>query len=113
MTSKPYKDILLGIGEAGSTRQAITKKQLQEMPVMIPITIEEQERIAVELDECIKETQRLEAIYKQKLANLAELKQSILQQAFTGELTGDAVAEEAGSKAADDTTAVMEQMELL
>jgi type I restriction enzyme S subunit len=35
------------------------------------------------------ETQRLEAIYRQKLAALNELKQSILQKAFTGELTAD------------------------
>ncbi|MBW2186331.1 MAG: restriction endonuclease subunit S [Deltaproteobacteria bacterium] len=33
------------------------------------------------------ETQRLEAIYQQKLESLAELKQSILQKAFAGELT--------------------------
>jgi type I restriction enzyme, S subunit len=35
------------------------------------------------------ETQRLESIYRQKLAALTELKQSILQKAFTGELTAD------------------------
>ena len=33
------------------------------------------------------ETKRLEAIYQQKLDSLAELKQSILQKAFAGELT--------------------------
>jgi type I restriction enzyme, S subunit len=35
------------------------------------------------------ETQRLEAIYRQKLTALNELKQSILHKAFTGELTAD------------------------
>ncbi|HEY9844865.1 MAG TPA: hypothetical protein V6D03_01580 [Candidatus Caenarcaniphilales bacterium] len=35
------------------------------------------------------ETQRLEGIYQQKLAALKKLKQSILQKAFTGELTVD------------------------
>ncbi|WP_228043669.1 restriction endonuclease subunit S [Dolichospermum sp. LEGE 00246] len=34
-------------------------------------------------------TQRLENIYRQKIAALKELKQSILQKAFTGELTAD------------------------
>ena len=33
---------------------------------------------------------KLEAIYQQKLAALAELKQSLLQKAFTGELTAEA-----------------------
>ena len=34
-------------------------------------------------------TQHLEVIYQQKLAALNELKQSILQKAFTGKLTAD------------------------
>jgi type I restriction enzyme S subunit len=33
------------------------------------------------------ETQKLETIYRQKLAALNELRQSILQKAFTGQLT--------------------------
>lgn len=33
------------------------------------------------------ETKRLEAIYQQKLNDLEELKKSILQKAFNGELT--------------------------
>jgi type I restriction enzyme, S subunit len=31
--------------------------------------------------------QKLEAIYQQKLLNLEELKKSVLQKAFSGELT--------------------------
>jgi type I restriction enzyme, S subunit len=50
----------------------------------------DQQRIIVEhLNQLASETQRLEAIYRQKLAALTELKQSILQKAFTGELTAD------------------------
>ncbi|EHQ51276.1 restriction modification system DNA specificity domain-containing protein [Ectothiorhodospira sp. PHS-1] len=37
----------------------------------------------------IEETQRLESIYQQKLTSLAELKQSLLQKTFSGELTTD------------------------
>jgi type I restriction enzyme S subunit len=33
------------------------------------------------------ETKKLEAIYRQKLLNLEELKKSVLQKAFAGELT--------------------------
>jgi hypothetical protein len=36
-----------------------------------------------------EETQRLETIYRQKITALKKLKQSILQKAFTGELTAD------------------------
>ena len=39
----------------------------------------------------MERTQRLESIYQKKLTALAELKQSILQKAFTGELTSEVV----------------------
>jgi type I restriction enzyme S subunit len=39
------------------------------------------------LDAIAIEASRLETIYTQKLANLDELKQSLLQKAFTGQLT--------------------------
>ncbi len=44
------------------------------------------------------ETRRLETIYQRKLAALAELKQSILEKAFSGELTAtpDTALAEAG-----------------
>lgn len=87
LTSKTYKDALLKIGEAGSTRQAITKKQLEDLVVSFPRQPEEQKNIVEKLDQIANETQRLEAIYEQKLKDLAELKQSLLQKAFSGELT--------------------------
>lgn len=52
-------------------------------------TFVEQKAIVANIDELAIETQRLETIYRQKLAALNELKQSILQKAFTGELTAD------------------------
>jgi len=90
MTSKPYKDIFLGIGDdGGSTRQAITKKQLQELNIAIPKDIDEQDSITVKLNQLQSKTQRLERIYKRKLELLSELKQSILHKAFTGELAAN------------------------
>lgn len=53
----------------------------------------EHERIVAKLDALTDETRRLESIYQRKLANLAELKQSILRKAFAGELTADVVEE--------------------
>ncbi len=52
-------------------------------------SLDEQNQITNQLDDLKTETQRLEAIYRQKFAALNELKQSILQKAFTGELTAD------------------------
>ena len=52
-------------------------------------SVDEQKRIVAKLDFISIETQRLETIYRKKIAALNELKQSILQKAFTGELTAD------------------------
>jgi type I restriction enzyme S subunit len=49
-----------------------------------PLT--EQKQIVTQLDALATETQRLETLYTQKLAALAELKKSLLHQAFSGEL---------------------------
>ena len=55
--------------------------------LQIPLPpIDEQRSIVARLDVLSNETQRLEAIYKQKIAALDELKQSLLQKAFAGEL---------------------------
>ncbi len=46
----------------------------------------EQKRIVAKLDELSAETKKLKAIYQQKLADLEEMKKSVLQKAFNGEL---------------------------
>ena len=87
LLSKPYKNKLLQTGsEGGSTRQAITKAQIQEFLIEYPPTIEEQKTIVHKLNKMLKDTQRLEALYQRKIALLDELKKSLLQQAFAGEL---------------------------
>ena len=48
--------------------------------------IKEQQRIAAELDALAAETRRLEGLYERKAAALDELKQSLLHQAFSGQL---------------------------
>lgn len=52
---------------------------------------EEQQLIVAKLDVISEKVSHLEAIYRQKIAALKELKQSILQKAFTGELTAATV----------------------
>jgi len=49
-------------------------------------SIQEQKQIVKKLNKLSAETQNLESIYQQKLNNLDELKKSILQKAFRGEL---------------------------
>ncbi|MDD2500178.1 MAG: restriction endonuclease subunit S [Geobacter sp.] len=58
---------------------------LRVMPIPAP-PVHEQMRIADEISALRDETQRLESIYQQKLAALDELKKSLLDQAFRGEL---------------------------
>ena len=73
---------------AGGLQINISKKDILSATIPVP-SFSEQKRIVAILDEVRTETQRLETIYRQKLAALKELKQSILQKAFTGELTAD------------------------
>lgn len=84
LTSKKYKDQLLFTGEQGATRQAITKAQIETFRITIP-SLETQKTIVRQLDALRAETQKLEAVYQQKITDLEELKKSILQKAFAGE----------------------------
>lgn len=63
-------------------------KKVLEITATIPKSLTEQQFIAAKLDALSSETKRLEEIYQRKLAALEELKKSVLQKAFSGELTG-------------------------
>lgn len=86
LVSKVYKDKLLSTGEQGATRQAITKAQLEEFKIIFPNTISDQQLIVQKLDAISAQTQRLESIYRRKIADLEEMRKSVLQKAFSGEL---------------------------
>jgi len=60
---------------------------IKDLEIALP-PLSEQHSIVAKLDALSSETKRLEAIYQQKLAALDELKKSVLQKAFSGELTG-------------------------
>ena len=87
LTSKFYKDQLLGIGEAGSTRQAITKAQIESFEVSYPKSLDQQEQYIRQLNELESQMIEMKKIYEKKCTSLDELKKSLLQKAFTGELT--------------------------
>jgi len=52
-------------------------------------SLDRQAAIIEELNSLLENVQSLEALYRQKLAAIDELKQSILQKAFSGELTAN------------------------
>ena len=69
-----------------SVHQAnINGEKLKSYPIPLP-SLSEQKAIVKKLDALAGETKKLEEIYAKKLACLEELKKSILQQAFAGEL---------------------------
>ena len=86
LTSKYFKDQILEIGEQGATRQAITKVQLENFHISYPKEIEKQEKVIQNINLIKAETKKLEAIYTQKIADLEEMKKSVLQKAFSGQL---------------------------
>ena len=75
---------------SGAKVRHTSPKKLGAISVCFPPTVQAQKQVSDKLNALHAETQRLEAIYQQKIAALNELKQSILQKAFTGELTAEA-----------------------
>lgn len=69
----------------GTTQQFVGLGYLRNFKVWLPPLLE-QHRIVSALNTLSTETKRLESIYTQKLALLDELRRSILQKAFNGEL---------------------------
>jgi type I restriction enzyme S subunit len=64
----------------------ISGKQIESFEFLKP-PLEKQKNIASLLDRIYSKTQKLETIYQRKLEAIAELKQSILEKAFTGQLS--------------------------
>ena len=70
----------------GATFRELSNSKLAEVIIPLPKTLNEQLTIVQNLDALSAETKKLEAIYQQKLNDFEELKRSILQKAFNGEL---------------------------
>lgn len=70
---------------AGSTVRNLNIELASSVSVPVP-PLAMQEEIAKELEELEREVASLETLYTRKLAALDELKQSLLQQAFSGKL---------------------------
>ena len=69
----------------GTTQKFVGLGYLRSFKILVP-SIKEQKTIVKKLDALSVQTKKLEKIYEQKLADLEELKKSVLQKAFRGEL---------------------------
>lgn len=72
-------------GGASQTMSKITKAVVQNLPLSIP-NIVEQRRIAVRIDDVNEALEHLLVGFTKKMALLADLRQSLLHQAFSGQL---------------------------
>jgi type I restriction enzyme S subunit len=70
---------------SGMAQPKLNQKSLNSIPVPAP-PLRRQKTVVQKLDALSKETQRLESLYRQKLAALDALKKSLLHQAFNGKL---------------------------
>ena len=88
MISKEFQEkvILEGKG-AQATLPIINKSKWENLVISFPKLKIDQQSIVRQLDALRVETQKLEAVYLKKIANLEELRKSVLQKAFSGELT--------------------------
>ena len=80
-------------GSKGGAQSFIGLTELRAFPVPVP-PIDRQDAVAASLLSLSTETDRLQAIFEQKLNALNELRKSLLHQAFNGHLTAAKTAEE-------------------
>jgi type I restriction enzyme S subunit len=81
-----YYWYLINKGISGSAQGGFNASKLKKLSISFPVSPEKQIRIIKEMEELKTQTQALESNYQQELDALDELKKSILQKAFNGEL---------------------------
>jgi type I restriction enzyme S subunit len=72
--------------QKGASYPAVTDTEVKGIKISFPKSLKEQNKIVKKLEVLSVEIKNLESIYKQKLNDLEELKKSILQKAFNGDL---------------------------
>ena len=80
-----FKIILKAKGK-GAAQDNINMGTFENMTFPIP-SLEKQEEIVTRLEKLMASIQQLELLYSKKILTINELKKSILQKAFSGELT--------------------------
>jgi type I restriction enzyme, S subunit len=87
MTSREFQNKVLSEGRgAQATLPIINKSKWENLTISFPKSKAEQKGFVAKFDGLQNETKKLEVIYQQKINDLEELKKSILQKAFSGEL---------------------------
>ena len=66
--------------------RSLNQGSLSSLKIPFPKSLKTQQTIVQKLDALSTETKKLESIYQQKINDLEELKKSVLQKAFAGEL---------------------------
>jgi len=71
---------------SGAAQPHFNGKALKQMVFSYPKSLQKQKSLISEFKALQNQTKKLEAIYTQKIADLEEMKKSILQKAFSGQL---------------------------
>jgi type I restriction enzyme S subunit len=71
----------------GATVVGIKASLLKQVPISFPVRVADQRALAGEMESAAENVAQLEENYRRKVIEIAALKQSILQKAFSGELT--------------------------
>lgn len=90
MTSQKFVELYLNSIRlddfiSGAAQPKLNQTMLNKIPIPFP-SLSEQKSMVKKLDALSSQTKKLEEIYKKKIADLDELKKSVLKKAFNGEL---------------------------
>ncbi len=72
--------------QKGANYPAVSENDVKNIIINYPKSLIEQKEIVGKLTNLLLETEQLKNIYQQKVTELEELKKSILQKAFNGDL---------------------------
>ncbi|HBD7469439.1 TPA: restriction endonuclease subunit S [Legionella pneumophila] len=86
LRSSIFQKIIFDYSGGAAIPNVPSAKILKDILIPVP-SLKEQERVVSEIELISAQTQKLEAVYQAIINNLEELKKSILQKAFSGELT--------------------------
>jgi type I restriction enzyme S subunit len=85
LQNKKIRDFVEQSSKRAVGQDGVRKELLEKYPVPVP-PIKKQQSIVRQLDALRAKTQQLEAVYQMRIVDLEEMKKSILQKAFSGEL---------------------------
>jgi type I restriction enzyme S subunit len=89
MQSESFQNSLKEFAGGAAIQNVASVAVLKKIEIQLP-DINEQKVIVERVQTFLYQTQKLEAVYQKKIEDLEELKRSILQRAFAGELrTGE------------------------